>query len=312
MREKECVFCFEGINNRVWEIPKLFTGEMLEEMKKTSTMAKDYLGIDVWERIQEGKTTDDFENSYIELVGTFLSDCVIYRQYIKSNIKPECFVGFSLGLNTALVCSGAITFEQGLELLVINKKCMEYYKEAGNFGMAFIVGLSKEVIEGIVEKKKYTSHIKIAGEASDYSVLITGDLEKIQSLEPELLEEGAMRFNRIQSFTPFHFGMHLPLADEQINRVRSFTTKQQQCLVYSAYTLKSIRTKEEVVEELTKNFTTPMRWKELILMLEGKGFREFWDISITGSNKKISVLEERDSIFYTLKDYKKTLHKAIE
>ncbi len=303
MERNKTVICFEGINNRVWEILGLFTEDMLVEMEFYSNQARDILGIDCYRKLVLGKTDNEIENAYTELVGTYISNYVIFKYFIKYGIKPDLLIGFSLGLNTAMASSGYISFKDGLDILVVNRHCMEYFYEHGNYGMAFIVGLSLKVVQSIIEEKGMIGKVKIASETSEYSILITGEKYGIDVIEKRILEEGAMHFNRINSYIPFHYNLHNDFVDQKLNKIDDIKVKNGCYKVFSIYSLEMVEEKD-IHDELKKNIYSPMNWRRTISELEDMGYKDFWDVSITASNKKMSLLKEKDSTFYTFKHFK--------
>ena len=312
MSENKKIICFEGINNRVWEMPILFNEEMCSMMELYSEAATEIVGFNCYKQILEGKSDDEMKNAYTELVGTYICDYVIFQTYLKYGIQPEFLMGFSLGLNTALVCAGNITFEDGLFILVVNRHCMEYLYKNGNYGMAVIVGLELATVERVIQKHNLSERLKIASEASEYSVLITGEKDAIGVIESDILAEGAMRINRINSYIPFHFGLHNEFIDEEVSKINQIKVNAGKYKVYSVYSLDFLSDEDEMTEELKKNIYSPMKWREAFKQLEEKGYRDFWDISLTASNKKMTSLKNNDSLFYSFKQFKADYLKIKE
>lgn len=305
------IFCFEGINNRIWELPRLFPKLLMKEMEECCNQAEKKLGVNIFQKIFSGKTGNPLEDAYTELAGTYLCDYVIYNSYTEQKIWPELMLGFSLGLNTAMTCGGWISFESGLDILKINYRCMEHLYQQGKYGMTFVAGIPLQVAEQVIRTMGLEGKVRIASETSEHSLLLTGELESMERMHIPLKEEGAMKINQMNTYIPFHYGYHDDFIDEEMKKIQKIPIKDGKHSVYSVYSLHII-SKEMIRDELKKNIYTPMQWRRAIDKLEQAGYREFWDVSLTAGDKKITCLSQKDSIFHTFKEFKKAKVKYID
>ena len=302
MNQGQVVFCFEGINNGVWSLEEKLNRDQLELVLNYCERTRNITGIDYFQKVKQGKTGDELFDASVELIMTYICDCAIFQSYVESGIEPEMLIGYSLGLNTAMACSGAISFEDGI--FIVDKLCehMKYAKQQFPFGMALEVGIPLEEAVQCLNKSHMKKRVHIASENSEHCILLTGEIEALEQLENVFLEEGALKYNIVKTFIPYHFKENSSMKDV-LNIFDMLTVKETLYPIFSVYSLKVMTQVDKLQEEIKRNVYESMRWRDAIAQLERLGYREFYDVSLTGSNKKITVLSNDDSKFITLKKF---------
>lgn len=119
---------------------------------------------------------------------------------------PECGFsvggGLSLGEYTALVATGAISFQDAVELVSHRAQFMEEASQECKGGMASILGLEEDVVRNIL--KEEGNSIDVANLNSPGQVVISGEVEDINNVLPTLKEAGARRAMLLNVSGPFH------------------------------------------------------------------------------------------------------------
>ena len=92
----------------------------------------------------------------ITQVAIFLTSVAYYRVFIEgSDILPDSYAGHSVGEYAALVCSGAMRFEDGLSLIRRRGQLMQKVSDdMGDGGMLAIMGMAYPEVEELTEAAK--------------------------------------------------------------------------------------------------------------------------------------------------------------
>ncbi|WP_026476579.1 acyltransferase domain-containing protein [Alkaliphilus transvaalensis] len=304
--EGKVVFCFEGMNSSIGKLISKLDEKQKEKLYTLCEEAKEFMGIDFLENLKHRKEDgSDLEVVFAEMVISYICDYIIFDTYIQNGIKPDILVGYSLGVNTALVCAGYLSFLGGIEILKSTIKCIEYSFNNLKEDMALIVGLPKNYLEEIIIKNGWSNFVSIASENSEVSLLITGEKEYVDYMMEASTNEGALKAIKLNTLIAFHNGKK-DWMEECIKGMDDLVIFKGNRKVLSVYSLDIIKDDENLVrEELKKNVYTPMKWREAIESLENQGYNQFWDVSLDGNVKKISTLTKPDSVFYSYKTFLK-------
>ena len=92
------------------------------------------------------------------------------------------FAGHSLGEYSALVCAGALEFNDALYLLHERGKAMQNAVPVGKGSMAAVLGLKIKEIEDLIKNRNNNEGIcEVANDNADGQVIISGDRDSIDS-----------------------------------------------------------------------------------------------------------------------------------
>ena len=103
--------------------------------------------------IQYETDSTEIMDTEITQVAIFLTCVAYYRVLIEgSDILPDSYAGHSVGEYAALVCSGAMRFEDGLSLIRRRGQLMQKVSDdMGDGGMLAIVGMAYPEVEELTE-----------------------------------------------------------------------------------------------------------------------------------------------------------------
>ena len=93
-----------------------------EDAKKMFLQANKILDFDITDVMFNG-TVEDLKKTDITQPAIFIHSCI---KYFINNVKDiSAFAGHSLGEFSAVTCSGSLSFEEGLELVLIRARAMQ-------------------------------------------------------------------------------------------------------------------------------------------------------------------------------------------
>jgi len=115
--------------------------------KKMYEKANSILGFDIMKIMFEG-TDEELKQTKVTQPAIFLHSTIL-AACLGDSFKPNMTAGHSLGEFSALVASGAMTFEDGLKLVSKRALAMQEACEKEPSTMAAILGLEDEVVEDV-------------------------------------------------------------------------------------------------------------------------------------------------------------------
>ena len=117
--------------------------EAFPTVGETFEQASDALGFDLWKLVQNGPV-EDLNQTNNTQPAMLAAGVAMWRVWCdQTDIKPAWMAGHSLGEYTALVCSGAMSFEDGVKLVADRGRLMQEAVPQNEGGIAAIIGLEE-------------------------------------------------------------------------------------------------------------------------------------------------------------------------
>ena len=117
--------------------------ESHEEAKRKFLLANKILGFDITDVMFNG-TIDDLKKTDITQPAIFIHSCITF--FLNKVNDISAFAGHSLGEFSAVTCSESLSFEEGLELVLIRARAMQNACKNNDSTMAAILALSDEEV----------------------------------------------------------------------------------------------------------------------------------------------------------------------
>src|SRR5574343_952063 len=160
-----------------------FTG-MGKDLYENSAVAKELfekaneiLGFRITDIMFEG-TAEELKETKVTQPAVFLHSVILAKTL--EDFKPEMVAGHSLGEFSALVASGALSFEDGLKLVAARANAMQKACEANPGTMAAIIGLTDEKVEEICNEVSTEGNIVVAANYNcPGQLVISGNVDAI-------------------------------------------------------------------------------------------------------------------------------------
>ena len=273
-----------------------FTGmgkELFETNKQAQELflqANNILGFPITEVMFDG-TDEDLRQTRVTQPAVFLHS-VISAFCMGEEFQPDMVAGHSLGEFSALVASGALTFDDGLRLVSARATAMQQACELQSSTMSAIIGLDDETIEKVCSEVSDEGHIVVAANYnSPGQVVISGSLEGIQLANERLLAAGARRALQLNVSGAFHSPFMEPARAMLETAIHQTTFNVPSCPVYQNVDALPHTDPEVIKANLVAQLTFPVRWTKTILNMINDGAEEFTECGpgnvLTGLIKKI-------------------------
>ena len=286
---KKVAFIFPGQGSQTIGMGKGFF-ENSDIAKEMILSASTRLGIDFENLLFEenenlGKT--EFTQPAILLVSSIA--LAIFKD--KCDITPEFVLGHSLGEFSALVASGALDYLDAIELVHKRGLFMTAACSGGGAGMMALVGIDDETVEKVCEQQRELGKkVWPANYNMDGQLVLAGLKADLESLTDTFKEAGAKRAIVLDMSVASHCEL-LTSAVENLKPYLDEFLKDEFLPVISNVSTNAYKTKDEAIELLSAQLTSPVKYKQSIIAHENEVdlFIEFGNgIVLKGLNRKIT------------------------
>jgi len=235
-----------------------------------------------------------FYGSELELMETINTQPAVFLYSTilalsQNDIIPDVVAGHSLGEFSALVVSGALSFEDGLKLVlnraVIAQKVCEKYDTA----MGAVIGFTDEYIDKRVKEISEESGepIYFANYNGPGQVVITGSKKGIRLACKTFKEEGAKKAVPLSIGGSFH-SPYMKEAETELGEIIKNTHfNTSKIPVFQCVDGKSHTNPEEIRNNLIKHITHPVLWTTMVNNMAQFGVNEFYEIGPDDTLQKI-------------------------
>lgn len=229
------------------------------------------------EFILDDELEDDLQEHYV----AYVDSCALAGLLKKRGVDCDYAAGYSMGVFAALHHSGAVSFEDGLQLL--HRVCTAAHEavEGGTYGMGVVVGLTADEIAALIAET--CPRVSVADVCAPRVVVTSGaraDLEKFFAVSEA---EGSMHSKFLPPTVPFH-SMLLREAEDKIRRfLEQLDVRAPACGVVSCVTQGVLVSAGDVKEEAVGNLWRPIRWYLTMRRLLDLGVDVFLECGLSDS-----------------------------
>jgi [acyl-carrier-protein] S-malonyltransferase len=257
-----------------------FTG-MGKDLYENSPLAKELfekanqiLGFRITDIMFEG-TAEELKETKVTQPAVFLHS-VILAKTLGNDFKPEMVAGHSLGEFSALVANGALSFEDGLQLVSKRALAMQKACEIKPSTMAAVLGLADSIVEevcaaidGIVVAANYNCPGQL---------VISGEFSAVEKACEAMKAAGAKRALILPVGGAFHSPMMEPAREELAAAIEATTFTTPICPVYQNVTAAAVSDATEIKKNLIIQLTAPVKWTQSVEQMIADGATSFTEV----------------------------------
>lgn len=244
-----------------------------EQAKTLFHQADEILGFKLSQIMFEG-SAEDLKQTSVTQPAVFCHS-VILAQVL--NIAPDMVAGHSLGEFSALVVNKTLSFEDGLKLVSLRAKAMQYACDLEPSTMAAILGLPDEKVEEIC--KSITDAVVVpANYNSPGQLVISGSVQGVQKAMELCKNAGAKRAIQLPVNGAFHSPLMEPARVQLAEAIEKTKFNTPICPVYQNVSAKAETNPNTIKENLLIQLTAPVRWTQCVQAMVADGATEFIEI----------------------------------
>ncbi len=261
-----------------------FTGmgeDLYEQSDLASSLfeeANDLLGFCITDVMFAG-TEEDLKQTKITQPAIFLHS-VITARLREDVFQPDMVAGHSLGEFSALTAVGALSFEDGLQLVYKRAMAMQKACEAQESTMAAILGLEDDVVERVCDS--IDDIVVPANYNCPGQLVISGTVNGVVSAVEKLKELGARRALVLPVGGAFHSPLMASAREELQQAIEETNFSKPQCPVYQNVHAKPETDPEAIRKNLIEQLTAPVRWTQTLQNMLAAGAAQFTEVGGKG------------------------------
>jgi [acyl-carrier-protein] S-malonyltransferase len=265
------------------------------EARELFEKANEILGFQITDVMFDG-TAEDLKQTRVTQPAIFLHSVLLAKSI--RDFSPDMVAGHSLGEFSALVASGALTFEDGLKLVFKRALAMQKACESEPSTMAAIVGLDDEVVEEVCRSVPET--VVAANYNCPGQLVISGSMEGVAKACQLLTEKGAKRALQLPVGGAFHSPLMEPAREELAAAIQATHFNRPVCPVYQNVNALPVSDPVEIRQNLIAQLTAPVRWTQTVKNMISDGAVSFVEVGpgkvLQGLIKKVDRNAETDGI----------------
>lgn len=248
--------------------------ESSDKAKELFDKANDILGFDITKVMFEG-SAEDLQQTSVTQPAIFLHSVILAM--VQDNLQPDMVAGHSLGEFSALVVSGALSFEDGLRLVAQRADAMQKACEINPSTMAAVLRLEDEKVEEIC--KEISEELGEVLVAANYNcpgqLVISGSDKAIDEAVERMKNAGAKRALKLPVGGAFHSPLMEPAREQLASAIESTNFSKPTCPIYQNATAGPSTEVEEIKKNLIAQLTAPVKWTQSVQKMVADGASSF-------------------------------------
>jgi [acyl-carrier-protein] S-malonyltransferase len=207
----------------------------------------------------------------------------------QKDIIPDVVAGHSLGEFSALVVNKALSFEDGLNLVLNRALIAQRVCENNETAMGAVIGFPDEYIERRLEEisKESGEPIYFANYNGPGQVVITGSKQGIRIACKIFKAEGAKKAVPLSISGSFH-SPFMKEAEKELAKIIDATKFNQPiCPIYQCVDGLPHTNINEIRNNLIQHITHPVLWTTMVQNMEKAGVQEYYEVGTDDTLQKI-------------------------
>lgn len=265
-------------------------------------MGRPWVGHDSWELVDEASDVagrdvsallldadaEELKDTRNAQLTTFVSSLMVLDAVERLGIEPSFCAGHSLGEYTALVATGALSFEDGVRLVVERADAMHEAGMASPGTMAAVLGLDDDLVE--VACRRADADVWVANFNAPGQVVIAGAPNAVAAAGVHAKELGAKKIMPLQVSGAFHTPFMTAARERLRSAIALASPRDIEVPVVSNVDALAHANGEEWSSLLSAQLSSPVRWKHCLLTLAEAGVTGFVELGpggvLTGMAKR--------------------------
>lgn len=175
-------------------------------------------------------------------------------------LQADFVAGHSLGEYTAAAAAGAVSVEDGIELVSLRGRLMAEIQSERPGAMAASIGLPAERLSELCDDAAADGIVTLANLNSPTQIVISGEEAAVERVMELAQEAGATRVVRLQVGAAFHSALMRPAQERMAEAVADVAWTDPQVPLAANALGRLVSTGEEVRDALVAQIASPVDW----------------------------------------------------
>lgn len=246
--------------------------------------------------------------TYAQLAVTTLN-CAIHQLVTSFGIAPAVLAGHSLGLFSAIVASGSLSFLEVIHIIKVRGQVMDKAFAQTDSCMAAIKGLPQKTVEAICLECSSKGEVIIANYNSPGQFVVSGLRTGVKQAIRRSEALGA-RTIRLPVAGAMHSMLLSSAAGQFASEIDKYDFDNPQIPIFSNSTAELMTTASEIIIEAKRHMTRPVRWCDTLTKMQTIGIENYVEIGNGQVLKGLRLEYNRNAVTYvtdTLNDLLSTV-----
>ena len=268
--------------------------EKYEIVRNIYDKVKQLTGIDVAQLTFDGKeeVLNETKNTQIAILTMSLAIVEILKV---QGINSDMSCGLSLGEYSALISSGAISFEEGVKLVQKRGEYMQNLVPDGEWLMAAILGMTEEQVYEVCNKVT-KGFVAPANFNTTGQIVISGEKEAVEEAEEIAKEMGAKKVRVLKTAGPFHTEKLIKASNALRAELDKITIHDFNVPVVKNLDGDVYKKEDDIRDILAKHIISPVKFTKTLETMLNEGINTFIEIgpgkTLSGFVKRIETDKE--------------------
>ncbi|MCL7766584.1 ACP S-malonyltransferase [Pasteurella multocida] len=260
-------------------------------VEESFKQASEVLGYDLWQLVQQGPA-EELNKTWQTQPALLAASVAIYRVWQEKypHLKPDVMAGHSLGEYSALVCAGALDFQDAVKLVELRGKLMQQAVPEGTGAMYAIIGLDNEAIISACADAAQGEVVSAVNFNSPGQVVIAGAKAAVERAAAACKDAGAKRALPLAVSVPSHCALMKPAADQLAVSLDNIAIRTPTTAVINNVDVACETENSEIRHALVRQLYSPVRWTETVERMAKDGVQVLVEV---GPNKVLTGLTKR-------------------
>lgn len=257
-------------------------------VKDTYDQANSILGYDIRELIDSDE--EKLNQTRYTQPAILTTSVAIYRLLTENGLTSDMVAGLSLGEYSALVASGALSFEEVLKLVAKRGEFMETASPSGLGKMVAVMNTDASLIEEVCKQASQKGIVSPANYNTPSQIVIGGEVAAVDEAVASLKDRGVKRMIPLNVSGPFHTAL-LKEASDKLSEALEQVSFQSFKIPLIGNTEAKVMDEQSVKTLLARQVMEPVRFYESIETMKNLGLTRVIEIGpgkvLSGFMKKI-------------------------
>ena len=262
---------------------------------------------------------DELKDTRNAQLCTFVSSLVVLDAIERTGLDAMFCAGHSLGEYTALVATGALSFDEGVQLVAERAEAMHAAGQDQPGTMSAVLGLDDDDVE--IACRRADSDVWVANFNAPGQVVIAGSPEGVASAAAHAKELGAKKVMPLPVSGAFHTPFMAPARDRLRKAIADAKPRDTDVPVISNVDALAHDKGDDWASLLSAQLCSPVRWRQCLLALAEAGVSTLVELGpggvLTGMAKRtipnvtaisVSTPDEVDSLLERIASSTPTPH----
>ena len=245
--------------------------EEFPQVHKRFESASRVLGFDLWQLVHAGpaETLNQTQHTQPALLAASVATWDIWRAL--GGGEPRLMAGHSFGEYSALVCAGALDFEDAVALVAARGQHMQEAVAPGAGAMAAVLGLEAEVLQGVCKEASAAGIVECANLNAPGQVVLSGTSAGVARASELAKAAGAKKVIPLAVSVPAHCALMEPAAARYAARIADVRFTAPEIPVLHNVDVDTHSEPEGIRQALVAQLSRSVRWQETMAEFARRG-----------------------------------------